>query len=101
PSASVPSQCTRLGGMRRPNRSIWVGLCSGRKFANSASAKANVIQPKATQKRVPSLLPPAAAMSLPRSRTAMANPRIEHGIKHVNGKIDQHEPGGHEQHHSL
>ena len=31
----------------------------------------------------------------------MADPRIEHGVEHVDDEVDDHEAGGHEQHDAL
>src|SRR4029450_8584674 len=35
------------------------------------------------------------------SSTAMADPRIEHGVEHVDDEVHHHEARGHEQHHAL
>src|SRR5262245_45073169 len=105
PSPSVPSQCSVLGARRRPNRSMSLGLWIGSTLANTANANASAIQAEASQKRMPSRLRPGEILetsaSVPMSRTAMANPRIEYGVEHVDGKIHQDEPDSHEQDNTL
>src|SRR5215831_2168476 len=105
PSPSVPSQCSVLGARRRPNRSMSLGLWIGSTLANRANPNASAIQAKASQKRVPSRLRPGetpeVSASAPISRTAMADPRVEYGVEHVDGKIYQDEPGSHEQDNAL
>src|SRR5215510_11898849 len=105
PSPSVPSQCSASGARRRPNRSMSLGLWIGSTLANTANASASAIQAMASQKRVPRRLRPGETLetlaSVPMSRTAMANPRIEYGVEHVDGKIHQDETDSHEQDNTL
>src|SRR4051794_16959258 len=105
PSASVPSQWTRLGAALRSSMSISVGECASSTPAKIDASTTNEIQPAASQNRFPSrrvrLTGLTSAVSMPRSSTAMADPGIEYGIEHIDDEVHQHEAAGDEQHHTL
>src|SRR5262249_52409007 len=103
PSPSVPSQCCASGGMRRASMSISVGLGMGRKFASTAAVSTSAIQAAAAQnvRFTRERRRGAVAGSAMASSAAMADPGVEHRIKHVDREIEQHEADGDEQHHSL
>src|SRR3954470_15204381 len=105
PSASVPSQCDRPGGARRSSMSMSSGPCVNHRSAKIAAMTISAIQPAASQNRLPRrrlrLTGLTAMVSMPRSSVAMADPRIEHGVEHVDDEIHEHEAGGDEQHHAL
>src|SRR5579883_567571 len=106
PSASVPSQCSAETGARRSSMSMSVGLGSGSNGARIAAARMKINQPMAAQNNSPRLrvrrlglaIMPSAISS---SSVAMADPRIEHGVEHVDNEIDQHIARGHAQHDAL
>src|SRR5713226_1637139 len=103
PRPSVPSQCRASGGMRRASMSISVGLGIGRRFANMAARTTTAIQAAAAQNMLlrRRRRRGATAASSAASSAAMADPRVEHGIEHVDREIQQHEADGDEQHHAL
>src|ERR1700674_5048114 len=105
PRPSVPSQCCASGGMRRASISISVGLEIGRKFANVAARTTTAIQAAAAQNKLVRRRRGATAASSSASsvasNAAMADPRVEHGIEHVDREIQQHEAHGDEQHDPL
>src|SRR6266536_2322207 len=103
PSPSVPSQCCASGGMRRASMSISLGLGIGKKSADAAATTTTQIQAAAAQntRLRRRRRRGATATSTAVSSTAMANPRVEHGVKHVDREIEQHEADGDEQHHAL
>src|SRR5205807_8772921 len=86
--------------------SMSVGLGTGSTGANMATASTRIIQPIAIQNSGPSRrvrrTGATATSSLrPSSSVAMADPRIEHGVEHVDDEVHQHEAAGDEQHHAL
>src|SRR2546430_2539658 len=103
PSPSVPNQCCASGGTRRASMSISVGLWIGRKFASAAAVTMSAIQAAAAQKVLVARgrRRGRTGTSMTASSAAMANPRVEHRIEHVDGEIEQHEADGDEQHDAL
>src|SRR5258708_3510310 len=106
PRPSVPSQCSHDIGARRSSMSMSVGLGSGKTPASAAAARMKTVQPTAAQNSGPSRRVRPAVLttspsSMPSSSVAMADPRIENGIEHVDDEIHHHEAAGHEQHHAL
>src|ERR1700674_3169089 len=104
PRPSVPSRCSMSGAMRRLSMSMSVGLCSGSRSASTAAASVMVSQASASHMMMPRRRRrTGAAMAISRlpSSATMTDPRIEHRVEDVDGEIDQHEPGGDEQHHPL
>src|SRR3954471_12843552 len=85
--------------------SISSGLCASHRSAKIQAITISAIQPAASQNRAPGrrLRPTGltAMVSMPRSSVAMADPRIEHGIEHVDDEIHEHETRGDEQHDAL
>src|SRR3954451_7586790 len=105
PRPSVPSQCERLGLARRSSMSMSSGPCGSSTAAKVETITTKPIQPSASQNRFPvrrvRLTGLTIAVSMPMSSTAMANPRIEHGVTQIDNEIHQHEAAGDEQHHAL
>src|SRR5262249_20981851 len=103
PSPSVPSQCCASGGMGRASMSMSVGLWIGRKFASAAATTTIAIHASAAQNTFESRRRRrgATATSTAVSSTAMADPRVEHGVEHVDREIEQHEADRDEQHDAL
>src|SRR5476651_2843307 len=70
-----------------------VGLCSGSRSAKIAAAPISTIHAA------------AHTNSTPRRRfllsAAMTDPRIEHGVEHIDDEVHDHEAHGHEQHDAL
>src|SRR5438477_12727639 len=85
--------------------SMSVGLSIGSTLANTAPANTTQIQTTAHQNRVlrrrPRRTGVSTGVSMLMSSAAMTNPRIEHGVEHVDDKIHDDETGGHEQHDAL
>src|SRR5215475_5650779 len=105
PSWSVPSQCSALGGARRASMSMSVGLGMGSAPAKMAPSPITTIQAMATRNSAPNRrclrTGETSAVSPSISSTAMANPRIEHGVEHVDDEVHDHEAGRDEQHDAL
>src|ERR1700730_16368764 len=86
--------------------SISVGLGSGSRLANAATAKTKISQATAIQNSVPSRRGrltglTATSSSMLSSSVAMTNPGIEDGIQHIDNEVHQHVADRHEQHHAL
>src|SRR5258708_9822239 len=85
--------------------SMAVGLAIGRKSASAAASTIRAIHPTATSSSAPGLRPrrtgETAAVSTPISSTAMADPGIEDGVKHVDDEVHDNEAHGDEQHDAL
>src|SRR5438876_1129928 len=104
PNPSVPSQCCASGGMRRKSISISFGLGSGSSSASAAAATISAIHAAASQNTLPSRRRQgigAIAGSTAASNTAMADPRIEHGVEQVHDEVQQHEADRDQQHDAL
>src|SRR5438105_2167240 len=82
-----------------------VGLSTGSTPARIAAANTKLTQPTAHQNRVPSrrlrLAGASTGVSMLMSSAAMANPRVEHRVEHVDDEIHDDEAGGHEKHDAL
>src|SRR5438552_1307963 len=85
--------------------SMSVGLAIGSTPASAAASPISTIQLTAQTKSSPSPRPrrtgETAAVSTPISSTAMADPRIEHGVEHVDDEIHDDEARRDEQHDAL
>src|SRR5229473_8153531 len=105
PSWSVPSQCSALGGARRASMSMSVGLWIGSMPASAAASPISTIQATAARNSAPTRrrwrAGETSAGSPSISSTAMADPRIEHGVEHVDDEVHRHEANGDEQDHAL
>src|SRR5688572_32856715 len=83
-----------------------VGLAIGSQSAKMAESPIRTIQATEPTNRAPTRrwrrTAETTAVSPPSiSSTAMADPRIEHGVEHVDDEVHDHEARGHEQHHAL
>src|SRR6185503_11528696 len=110
PSTSLPSQCSALGSARLPSMSMSVGLGIGSRSAKMAPSATRAIQISEAMNRPPTRRrrPSRATgeVSTPTSsaapsRTAMADPGVEDGVKHVDDEVHHHEADGDEQHRAL
>src|SRR5689334_10806125 len=105
PNPSVPSQCAAENDARRSSMSMSVGDGSGSRSANSETAKTSSIQLAAAQNTGPSrrfrVGGAATPSSRPSSSVAMADPRVQNGVKHVDNEVHDDEARGHQQHHAL
>src|SRR3954469_12504003 len=106
PRPSVPSQWANVNGARFSSMSMSVGLGNGRRSGKIATANTKIPQPIAIQNNRPSRrLRCAGAAATPSSRlsssVAMADPRIEHGVEHIDDEVHQYDPRAHQQHHAL
>src|SRR5258707_13410041 len=85
--------------------SMSVGLAIGRKSASAAASTIRAIHPTATSSSAPGLRPrrtgETAAVSIPISSTAMADPGVEDGIKQGDDEVHDDEAHGDEQHDAL
>src|SRR5262245_61878371 len=85
--------------------SMSVGLGMGSTSAKTAASPISAIQPTAQRNSTPTRrrlrTGETSAVSRSISSTAMADPRIEHGVEHVDDEVDDHEAGGDEQHDAL
>src|SRR5476649_2807939 len=70
-----------------------VGLCSGSRSAKIAAAPISTIHAAAQMNRTPKRRFPLSA--------AMADPRVEYGVEHVDDEVHDHEAHGHEKHDAL
>src|SRR5262245_45528580 len=90
PRLSVPSQkpgsapCTQNGGSRSSIKSCASGSCGATSGAKIAAASATSSQPPASQMR-------ALVERMASRASAIAQPRIEQRVHHVDGEIDKHE----------
>src|SRR6266550_1160874 len=93
----------RAPNTRRASMSISVGLGIGRRFANMAARTTTAIQAAAAQNMLlrRRRRRGATAASSAASSATMADPRIEHGVEHVDREIQHHEAHGDEQHDAL
>src|SRR5260370_30330221 len=105
PSGSVPSQCAALGGARRASMSMSVGLWIGSTPASAAASPISTIQATAARNNPPTRrrlrTGETSVVSPSISSTAMADPRIEHGVEHVDDEVHYHEARRDEQHNAL
>src|SRR6185437_9941264 len=106
PSWSVPRRWAALGGARLPRKSMSVGLTIGRTLARMAASPIRTTQRSAATNNPPSRRPrrrtgETRAVSPSSSSTAMADPRIENGVKHVHDEIHEHKANRHEQNDAL
>src|SRR5260370_40944245 len=101
PSWSLPSQLSGLGGARRASMSMSVGLWIGSMPASAAASPISTIQATAARNSAPTRrrwrAGETSAGSPSISSTAMADPRIEHGVEHVDDEVHRHEANGDEQ----
>src|SRR5450432_3194504 len=85
--------------------SISVGLEIGSAPASAAASPISTIQPTAARNSAPTRrrlrTGETSAVSPSISSTAMTDPRIEHGIEHVDDEVHDHEAGRDEQHDAL
>src|SRR4051794_41689114 len=86
--------------------SMSVGLGNGKRSANAAAARMKIVQTIAAQNSGPNrrarLTGVTAASSLILSSSvAMTDPRIEHGIRHVDNEVHQDEAAGANQQQPL
>src|SRR5258707_596682 len=100
------SSYSRMRACEAPSaRAAMTNSRSARLRVAARATRMNAIQQTAIQNKLPSrrvrLTGLTIAVSMPISSTAMADPRIEHGIEHVDDEIHQHEAAGHEQHDTL
>src|SRR5437868_14104429 len=85
--------------------SMSMGPCASSTSAKIAARPMNAIHVIAIQNSVPArrlrLIGLTVMVSRPSSSVAMTDPRIEHGVEHVDDEIHDDEAGGDEQHHAL
>src|SRR5258708_34066857 len=83
-----------------------VGLGNGNTPTSPAAANMRMIQAIAAQNSGPSRRVrltglTATSWSMPSSSVAMADPRVEDGVEHVDNEVHDHEACGDQQHHAL